>query len=187
LGLIAGLTVPSIVVSVDKGKNKALLKEAFQTVSAITQAGVLNGDFTNITDWNITTSNNPQGIVGYIGSKLSYSKQCLTADVASPGCIRATQGGAPNDANNQHNGRWLLSNGAKIAFSQYVNTSFVLYLLYAKPYASDYVSTGSNPDYLGVLCNHTDQTIVVNTITFKSGQCDGDTVSDKASLATILF
>jgi hypothetical protein len=163
------------------------LKEAFQTVAAITQAGVLNGDFANIADWNITTSTDPKGIVTYVGSKLNYAKQCLTTDVASPGCIRSGAGSAPNVPDNQHNGRWLLPNGVKIAFSQYVNTSFIVYILYAKPYASDYIETGTNPDYLGVLCNHSDQAIVVNTLTFKSGQCDGDTVGDKAVLDTILF
>ena len=44
LGLIAGLTVPSIVTSVDRSKNKALFKETFQLISEITYNGVINGD-----------------------------------------------------------------------------------------------------------------------------------------------
>ena len=95
LGLIAGLTVPSIVVSVDKSNNKAKIKEAFQTLTAITQEGVLNGDFASITDWNLTTSTNPKGIVGYITSKLNYSKQCLTTDTTSEGCKRGGQASLP--------------------------------------------------------------------------------------------
>ena len=42
LGLIAGLTIPSVVASVEKTKNKALQKETIQVISQIMQDGVMN-------------------------------------------------------------------------------------------------------------------------------------------------
>ena len=174
LGLIAGLTVPSIVTSVDRSKNRSLLKEAFQTVSAITQAGVLNGDFAGITDWNTTTSTNPQGIVAYISSKLSYSKQCLTTDITSEGCKRGFPGQPANSAFNTHNTRWILPNGTKL---QAFNTSswastIMMWTVTSKAFANDMVQTGTNPDTILLTCNTSDAIMVLSTGgTLKSGMC----------------
>ena len=174
LGLIAGLTVPSIVVSVDRSKNRAILKEAFQIVSAITQAGVLNGDFASITDWDIVNSTNPQGIVGYLTSKLNYSKQCLTGDTTSVGCTYKLLGYPPTGPHNNHNARWILPNGAKIQ-AQHTGYFFhgnhhLLWLITSKP-DGNMQYQGSNPDTLLVTCNIKEQTITTNGSEIKSGMC----------------
>ena len=46
LGLIAGLTVPTIVNAVGSGKRKALFRETAQLVAQVVQEGVLTGELT---------------------------------------------------------------------------------------------------------------------------------------------
>jgi prepilin-type N-terminal cleavage/methylation domain-containing protein len=53
LGLIAGLTVPSIIAAVDKSRTTAQFKEAQQIIQEIMSAGYQNGDFQNITSFDI--------------------------------------------------------------------------------------------------------------------------------------
>jgi prepilin-type N-terminal cleavage/methylation domain-containing protein len=181
LGLIAGLTVPSVVVSIDRSKTRSILREAFQTISAITQAGVLNGDFAGITDWDVLSSSNPQGIVGYVRSKLNYSKQCLTTDITSDGCKRGWSGAAANDTRNAHNARFILPNGAKLqahegtsSNSMYPwNATNMLWTVTAKAYANDMNAYNANPDTILISCNVTDATQTINGVVMKSGMCGG--------------
>jgi prepilin-type N-terminal cleavage/methylation domain-containing protein len=180
LGLIAGLTVPSIVVAVDRSKTRSMLKESVQIISAITQAGMLNGDFANVADWNLGTSTNPNGIVGYISSKLNYTKQCLTTDITSDGCKRGWAGFPPNGSQNAHNARWILPNGAKIqagATDQWngiIGAGFMAWTITTKPYANDMTTGGTNPDTFILNCNTNDTTRVNNNgLSFKAGQCGG--------------
>ena len=114
LGLIAGLTVPSIVVSVQASQNRAKMKEAFQVISTITQQGFLNGDFDNITTWNATTTT-AGSIVDYITNKsgLVFTKQCLLPDVTSKGC-NLTNSVSNLYLINNVNARWILPNGVLI-------------------------------------------------------------------------
>ena len=172
LGLIAGISVPQIVLSVDRSKNKAVLQEAFKTISDITNAGVLNGDFANITDWNLTTSTDPKGIVGYISSKLNYVKQCETADTTSGGCTLGWPGQPPTSAYNAHNARWILANGAKLQsfHSSYFNSSWMLWTITSKADGNMRYS-GTNPDMTIVVCNVRDTTQVINGLELKSGMC----------------
>ena len=152
LGLIAGLTVPSVVASVEKQKTRAVFKEAYQIVTSITQAGQISGDFAGITDWDMVNSSNPQGIVGYVTSKLNYSKQCLATDTTSEGCRRGYTGTAANSSHNIHNARWILPSGAKI---QAYNTADpwridnMLWTITAKAYANDMTALGNNIDTRG--------------------------------------
>jgi hypothetical protein len=175
LGLIAGLTVPSIVVSVDRGNNKAKIKEAFQTLTAITQEGVLNGDFANITNWDIVNSTDPKGIVGYITSKINYSKQCLTTDITSEGCKRGWGAQPPSSSYNQHNARWILPNGVKLqAFRPgYFNATYMLWTVTTKAYAADMQFDTNNPDSTVVVCNVGEQPYDSYGVIIKSGMCDG--------------
>ncbi len=193
LGLIAGLTVPSVVQAVERGKNRSLLKEAFQTISAITQAGVLNGDFSSITDWDVVNSTSPTGIVGYISSKLNYSKQCLRTDTTSEGCRRGYPGTPANHAEyNVHNARWILPNGVKLqAHSSSSGYTFsptnMLWTVTAKAYANDMVGLGTtNPDTVMINCNVTDTTITMHGITHKPGICGGYATGWDQQLSMVL-
>jgi type II secretory pathway pseudopilin PulG len=177
LGLIAGLTIPSIVVSVDRSKNRSLIREAFQTLSAITQEGVLNGDFANITDWDLVNSTDPKGIVGYITSKLNIAKQCLTTDIASEGCKQGWDTQPPTSGYNQHNARWILPNGVKLQahyLTGYFNATYMIWTVTTKPYATNMQLHTNNPDSFLIVCNVGEQ--VYDTghgVTIKSGMCDG--------------
>ena len=111
LGLIAGLTVPSIVTSVDRSKNKALFKETFQLISEITYNGVINGDFANLSNDSDWWYDGPSNAVNYISSKLNYSKQCFTGDTTSDGCHLNSE---TNYTYGNHNARWILTNGVKV-------------------------------------------------------------------------
>ena len=173
LGLIAGLTVPNIVVSIDRSKNISTLREAFQTVSAITQAGVLNGDFASITDWDIVSSTDPKGIVAYLSSKINYSKQCLATNITDEGCRRGTSGKPASGPHNAHNARWILPNGAKIQAHcpSYFNASWMTWTVTSKAYAFDMTPTGNNPDTIYVTCNLLDAPQTVFGVPLKSGMC----------------
>jgi type II secretory pathway pseudopilin PulG len=159
LGVIAGLTVPSIVASVDRGKNRSILKEAFQIVSSITNAGVLNGDFDNITSWDFVTDNGAGSISNYFSSKLNYSKQCLTSDITSEGCKRGWVGMPPDGVHNKHNARWILPSAAKIQFNRVgtdiINSSFILWTVTSKAYANDMKQDSDNPDTIVFECQIT--------------------------------
>ncbi len=151
------------------------MKEAFQTLTAITQAGVLNGDFASITDWNLTTSTNPKGIVGYITSKLNYSKQCLTTDITSEGCKRGWAAGLPSSSRNQHNARWILPNGVKLQAYQpgYFMATSMQWTVTTKAYAADMQFHTNNPDSFMVVCNVGEQPYDSYGVIIKSGMCDG--------------
>jgi type II secretory pathway pseudopilin PulG len=190
LGLIAGLTIPSIVVSVDKSKNRTILREALQTIATITQTGVLNGDFANITDWDIVNSTAPTGIVGYITSKLNYSKQCLTADITSEGCRRGWIAQPPTSVRNAHNARWILPNGCKVQALEPAEftSSLMLWTVTSKAYADDQTFWGNNPDTTITACNITETPQVYNGNTVKAGMCGAwDAAAWTTQLNTIIL
>ncbi len=162
LGLIAGLTVPSIINSVQVAKKRALLKESLQLISSIVQAGVLNGDFQNITTFDIVNQNGPGSITNYFTSKLN-AKQCVkpdgSKDLLSKGCDRAFNN-ATSDAHVDHYGKWLLPNGVRISLASqhWTNVRPLSFHIITDAYASDYVeSTDANKSNIFSLnCNLTD-------------------------------
>ena len=172
IGLIAGLTVPSVVASVESSRNKALFREIFQTISSITSEGVMNGDFNNITSWDIVNQNGAGSITNYISSKLNYSKQCLTADITSDGCKRGYPGTSANNQVNRHNARWILPSGAKVQAYDggFFNTTYMFWMVTTKAYADD-MTFGK--DTIGFQCNVTDATITSNGVIIKPGACAG--------------
>ncbi len=191
LGLIAGLTVPSIVASVEKQKTRSVFKEAYQIVTSITQAGQISGDFAGITDWDMVNSSNPQGIVGYVTSKLNYSKQCLATDITSDGCRRGYVGTAANSNYNVHNARWILPNGAKI--QAYISNGSsrweihnMLWTITAKAYADDMIMVGNNIDSTLIRCNASDSKVTVMGVTINPGQCRGADTWWDSRLNTLL-
>ena len=192
LGLIAGLTVPSIVASVDKSKNKAILKEDFQILSSIIQAGVLSGDFDSLTSWDIVNQNGPTSLTGYFNSKLNSTRQCLTGDFTSQGCSKNDPTSIwGQDFTNNHNGRWVLPNGSKLKFNatNQVNTNAdVTFNILSKADQTSFIYTGSNPNVIFLRCNLSQNTIVTSGLTLKAGTCDGYNSSTyKDQLTTILF
>ena len=156
LGLIAGLTVPSIVASVEKSKRQALLKEGFQLVSEIIQNGYMNGDFNEITTWDINL-NSPGSIADYFGKKFNYSKQCLASDFTSSGCSDYSY--APL----RHSCRWVFPNGMKISCNEpnQVNNTRILLNVYSDAYKTTNVisMTEKNPTVVQFVCNISDTPI----------------------------
>jgi prepilin-type N-terminal cleavage/methylation domain-containing protein len=177
LGLIAGLTVPSVVQSVERGKNRSVMKEDFQVLSAIIQAGVLTGDFDALTSWDIVNENGSTSLAGYFNSKLNSVRQCLTGDFTSQGCLKnpATNGGDDNDSNN-HNARWVLPNGSKVRIhriSQLVPNQLIPLVILSKADQTMNVITGNNVNTVYTRCNVGSSSVVVNGITLKPGTCGG--------------
>ena len=190
LGLIAGLTVPSIVASVDRSKNRSILKEDFQVLSSIVQAGVLNGDFDSLTSWDIVNQNGINSLTGYISSKLNSTRQCLTGDFTSQGCNRPTSYGDDSNDHNNHNGRWVLSNGSRIkihSISQTNTNGDVVFGIHSKANQSTFVWTGSNPDFIYVRCNLSQNTLIANGLTLKAGTCDGYNSTDYKTQLNLIF
>jgi hypothetical protein len=123
LGLIAGLTIPSIVASVETSKKKAGFKEAFQVLSEVVNAGYLNGDFANITDWDAGLSTSP--IVQLLTSKLN-AIPCPAGSASSgiPQVCKHTIGtnNGPIDHVNIVSARYILPSG--VQFWIYTPDSF---------------------------------------------------------------
>ena len=108
LGLIAGLTVPSIVASVEKSKTKALQKETIQIISSVIQDGVLNGDFSAITNWDVLSPSSP--LIQLLTNKLN-ARPCPRGENIAP-CNFNWVNGYPTYDN--HSARWVLPNGVQI-------------------------------------------------------------------------
>ena len=75
LGLIAGLTIPSVINSVEIGKKKAIFKEDIQILSQVFTDMVQSGYDQNIS------------IVANLAPKLNYTKMCDT-DIVAQGCMK---------------------------------------------------------------------------------------------------
>jgi prepilin-type N-terminal cleavage/methylation domain-containing protein len=161
LGLIAGLTVPSIINSIETTKNRANLKEALQVVSAIVQAGVLNGEFQALTSFDIANQNGEGSITNYFAKKLN-AKQCVNADgtkdITSDGCNRGWANYPATGNYNNHYGRWILPSGAKIAMDQpiLVTQNFISFDIFANAYKKSYTHSGDKPDTISITCNLTE-------------------------------
>ena len=176
LGLIAGLTVPSIVVSVQKAQNKTLQKEAIQTIGAIIQDGVMNGDFSSITNWDIQSSSSP--VITYFTSKLN-AIQC-PKNTLTPPCDHNNTNTPANvsNATNNHSGRWVLPNGTKVwfygtntgAFAQGANSTGFLIQIDSKPTGTNLKALGG--DQLMLACNISETTnLGTNYQPVKPGMC----------------
>jgi prepilin-type N-terminal cleavage/methylation domain-containing protein len=189
LGLIAGLSIPSILVSVENTSTRSVIKEHFQTIADMTRTGVLSGDFSSMADWNLTTSTNPKGIVSYVSSKLSYTKQCFANDITSEGCKRGAPTQAANDVSNAHNARWVFANRSKLQArnASAWNGTYMTWTINTKAYANDMIDTGANLDTVIITCNVSDTTQVQNSVTLKSGSCGAlDTTNYGPKLNTVL-
>jgi type II secretory pathway pseudopilin PulG len=104
LGLIAGLTVPSIVISVEQSKNKTLLKETIGTLKTLTMS------------YSGFSSEYPS-FIAYLKDKMAYQKYCPTTMVAG-GCRTTVPlgfGSAPSSPG------FLLQNGVTVTLFDYSN------------------------------------------------------------------
>ena len=195
MGLIAGLTVPSIVISIEKSKRQALLKEGFQTISSIVQAGYLNGDFANITSWDIVNQKGAGSIVDYFNQKLNAAYRCNTNDTTT-GCGRnqntlvwkstITYGTVSFPLNFRpwnsstewnHNGVWILPSGALFWMNSQgqINANGMIWSIASDAYATDVYLGGESPSMIHFFCNLTDtpsNTVSVTGVyNVKPGMC----------------
>ena len=172
LGLIAGLTVPSVINSVSRARNKALQKETVQVIASIIQDGMMNGDFTAITNWSIANTTDP--IVQYFTRKLNASKQCPDGTLAAP-CDHNW-----DNANHQYetndSARWVLPNGVKIWFGIGIlspTSTAIPVLIDSKPEGTNILGGrgNTNPDQLAITCNILDTTQTIRGVMLKPRQC----------------
>ncbi|MCX5920958.1 MAG: type II secretion system protein, partial [Candidatus Melainabacteria bacterium] len=173
LGLIAGLTAPSVVNSVEISRQKAVLKEDIQAISQIIQEGYLDGTFASITNWSVLNTTDP--IVQYFTSKLGgVVKQCARGTVTGS-CNTYHDFRGPTSGLNDHSGRWVLSNGTTIALVQGVtNGGYISFTLNGKPEFNNGIGK-----QMAILCNIADVPLSVISITgqatslpvLKSAQC----------------
>ena len=175
LGLIAGLTIPSVINSVNKARQKSMAKEALQVITDITSAMVMNGDADTITSWNIRGDNGPTNITGYLTSKLN-AKQCIMSDITSAGCTMGWDGLPPNSSSNQHNARWILPNGVKIQSNDHWHGfgggwRRMGWLIDVNPYNNSMVYSGNTADTMLLICNSGQDNYLQSDITLKPGQC----------------
>jgi type II secretory pathway pseudopilin PulG len=159
LGLIAGITVPTVVHSVDTARTKAVKKEAIQMITQIIQEGYQSGDFSNISDWTLDSPSDP--IVAYFTSKLgAITKQCIKGDIDPP-CDKVSHGTSlPTHYYNDHSARWVFSNGTNFGLvandGSQVNVGPNNILLDLNSKAND-PNRGEN--HLSIWCNLSDATL----------------------------
>jgi prepilin-type N-terminal cleavage/methylation domain-containing protein len=174
LGLIAGLTVPSVVQSVEKSKRKAVLKETIQAMSEIIQGGYLNGDFSAITDWTLDSPTDP--LVQYVTTRLGgIAKQCLQGNFAPPCNIRHGPVAAANNYTN-HSARWVFSNGTTLLLlNGFITSDQILFTINTNPQVNDGIGK-----QMAVVCNIADAPAVLgnpariampSNIALKPAQC----------------
>jgi type II secretory pathway pseudopilin PulG len=170
LGLIAGLTVPSVINSVETSKQRAVLKEDIQAISQIVQEGYMNGDFAGITDWSILNTTDP--IVQYFTNKLGgVTQQCPRGTVAPPCNIRNATN-ATSDTHVNHSGRWVMSNGTTLTLigGGFVDASQILFVINSKPNLD-----GGVGKQMPVVCNIADTPLSLywytTTVPLKPAQC----------------
>ena len=183
LGLIAGLTVPSVVNVVRTASNKAKLKEAYQIVSAIMAESVMNGDWASMTGFDTATSN-AGDVTEYFKSKLNYAKQCVASDTTSAGCTSDSGG----------NFRFIMPNGVKITILNLGHGwwapthGYWSFNLKADAYSSYVGAWNVNPTEVGLYCNITQVTgsIFSNYSSVRPGQCVGWGSTAPTALALIL-
>jgi prepilin-type N-terminal cleavage/methylation domain-containing protein len=174
LGLIAGLTVPSVINSVEKAKTKALQKETIQVISQIMQEGVMNGDFTAITNWNIVNTTDP--LVQYFTNKFN-AKQCPRGTTTPPCDHNSLNAGVAN-VNNDHSGRWVLNNGVKISLFYHwtpqnngTEITVLGFMIDTKPEGTN-VPAVVGGDQLMIGCNYSDTPLTWYACPgLKSAQC----------------
>ena len=165
LGLIAGLTIPSIVTNVEKGKRQALIKEGFQAISSIVQAGYMNGDFDDITSWDIVNQKGTGSIVDYFNQKLNATYRCNTNDT-SKGCgkymsaLLLPNGTRPwsSPVPWNHNAVWIMPSRAMywIHGTSRVDRNRIEWDITSDAYAADLFIGGKNPSTVILYCNLSD-------------------------------
>ncbi len=150
LGLIAGLTVPSVIQATERGKQRGLLKESIQAISEIVQEGYLNADFAAITDWTIDSTTDP--IVQYFTNNLGgITRQCATGNVTAP-CNMRQGTAATSDATVAHAARWVMSNGTTLFMSGgNVGASSLTFVINTKPQANSGIG-----NQMAIICNIAD-------------------------------
>ena len=174
LGLIAGLTVPSIITSVQQAKKKAVFKEDFQALTSIISAGVLNGDFENITTWDVVNQNGAGSITNYFTQKLNAVRQCLTTDYTSIGCTTNGGGTWGGDDQNKHNGRWVMPNGSKIKFvwaTTYNPQNSVGFAILVDANQTSFSYIGPTVNFNTLSCNLSQAIITEEGKRINPGQC----------------
>ena len=156
LGLIAGLTVPSIINSVEKSKNKAMQKEAIQVISQIIQAGYFNGDFQEITNWDGEDPNSD--LVQYFTKKLN-AKHCPKGTVTEPCNHKLLYYSDVTNYHNNHSLRWVLPNGTQIMIpnSYYAKPWHFQFIIDSKPSGSSSFAVAGG-DQIAIGCNPAETT-----------------------------
>ncbi len=166
-----------MVVSVNRSKNTAIIKEDFQILCSIINAGVQNGDFDSITSWDIVGQNGAGSITNYFNQKLNATRQCLTGDSSSQGC-KFPGGNRPGAGHNNHNGRWVLPNGSMLMFHhvgavEIPSNGTVTFTIYAQTAAPNPNEYGTNPDVVFPRCNLTQNVVNTAGLRLNPGQCSG--------------
>ena len=187
--------MPSIVVAVEKGKNKTLMKESLQAIAEIVQGGVLNGDFDAMTDFDVQSPTSP--LVQYFTTRLN-AKNC-PKDTLTPPCNISAENLDPSLGITNHSGRWVLNNGVQIFIHGGWTTTWAV-----RPYLNFYIDTkpapvqgskfGAGGDQLWILCNigstplvATNNSQVTLPIPLKSAQCGASTWNNNDQLYNALF
>jgi prepilin-type N-terminal cleavage/methylation domain-containing protein len=96
LGLIAALSIPSILAGVEKNQLKARYKETFNVISNVMQTGLASGELTTTGD------------IAYLSKNMNAEKVCTNA--GAEGCW----GGSDTVANKSNTPGILLHSGASI-------------------------------------------------------------------------
>ena len=146
------LTVPSIVVSVVKSKNKALMKESIQAINQIVQEGVLDGDFSEMSSFDIQSPSSP--LVQYFTTRLQ-GINCAKDSLDAP-CDHVYEYTTKDQVYNNHSARWVLNNGVKISFhSSWNSTTYLNFFIDVKPTATSKYGVVDG-DQFWLFCNISD-------------------------------
>jgi type II secretory pathway pseudopilin PulG len=156
LGLIAGLTVPSIVTAVDRSKTLALEKEAFTYMTHIITEGYHRGDFDAMTDFTVDETTDP--IVQYFMTRLNFTQHCPKGTVTGL-CGTITHGAtSTTHVWNDHSARWVISQDMTIGLvGGHTSATYFLFTMNSKPNRPN----GGKPT--AVVCNVSNRPLTITT------------------------
>ena len=148
------------------------MKESIQAITEIVQGGVLNGDFSSMSSFDIQSPNSP--LVQYFTTRLQ-AKNCPKDSLDSP-CDHVYEYTTKGETFNNHAARWVLNNGVRLSFhSGWYTTSYLNFVIDVKPTGTSKYGVVDG-DQLWLFCNITDAPL--NAINYlqlpqpmKSTQC----------------
>jgi len=168
LGLIAALTLPSILNGANQGNLKTRQREAINAVQNMVYEGYMNGEFASLSNYSHVNSSDP--LVALISSKLN-ARQCPKGQQAAP-CDHNHMNEGESHTGTDHSARWVLPTGVHVwLWGNNSTSSFMTFTIDAVPGNTSTRNT-AGADTMWLLCNISEVPLIITGVPpIRPGQC----------------